>query len=166
EQQSTGFFGIGLPRLHSTWEVLAGTSGLLLVSPVLPAATYGLVLLARTRPLEALVAASVTAFFLVLECGYYVPYGGTKLGPRFIVPALPFLALGLGPAFARRPRLTGVLTALSAVAVFGLTLVWAPNPPIHQTIWGELARLPFEGRGSRLMRHMTPNALGLTSAGS
>src|SRR5439155_1507251 len=120
----------------------------------------------RRRPLEAVVCAAVTLFFLVLACGYFVPYGGTKLGPRFVVPALPFLALGLGPAFARRSRLTGALTVLSVLPVLGLTLVWAPNPPLHQTIWGELARLPFEGRGSRLMRHMTPNALGLTAVGS
>jgi hypothetical protein len=164
--QQSGFFGIGPPHLHSAWEVFGGSSGLLLVSPVLAAAACGLVLLYRTRPVEAVVCAAVTVFFLLLVCGYFVPYGGTTLGPRFVVPALPFLALGLGPAFARRPRLTGALTVLSVLPVFGLTLVWAPNPPLHQTIWGELARLPFEGRGSRLMRHMTPNALGLTAVGS
>jgi hypothetical protein len=109
---------------------------------------------------------AVTLFFLLLACSYFVPYGGTKLGPRFVVPALPFLAVGLGPAFARRPRLVGVLAVLSVLPVFGLTLVWAPNPPIHNTIWGELARLVSQGSSSRLMRHMTPNALGFTDAGS
>jgi hypothetical protein len=166
EQQSTGFFGIGLPRLHSTWEVFAGSSGLLVVSPVLLAAAYGLVVLARTRPAEAAVCAAVTAFFVLLDCGYYVPYGGGRLGPRFVTPALPFLAVGLAPAFARRSRLTSALAILSVTAVFGLTLVYAPNPPIHQTIWGELARVWTEGRASGLMRHMTPNILGLAGAGS
>jgi len=146
--------------------VFAGSSGLLLVSPVLVAASYGLVLLRRTRPVEALLCAAVTVFFLLLACSYYVPYGGTKLGPRFVVPALPFLAIGLGPAFARRPRLVTALAVLSVLPVFALTLIWAPNPPIHQTIWGELARLVSQGSSSRLMRHMTPNALGFTDAGS
>lgn len=165
-EQQKGFFGIGLPHAHSTWEVFAGSSGLLLVSPVLVAAAYGLALLRRTRPVEALLCGAVTVFFLLLACSYYVPYGGTKLGPRFVVPALPFLAVGLGPAFARRPRLVTALAVLSVLPVFALTLIWAPNPPIHQTIWGELARLVSQGSSSRLMRHMTPNALGFTDAGS
>ena len=166
KQQSNGFFGIGLPHLHSTYEVFFGSSGLLLVSPVLIAAVYGLVLLARTRRAEAVVCAAVTVFFLLINCGYFAPYGGTLLGPRFFVPALPFLALGLGPAFARRPRLTGALTVLSVLPVVGLTIVWSQNPPLHQTIWGELARLPAEGRQSRLMRHMTDTVFKWISAGS
>ena len=166
KQQASGFFGIGLPHLHSTYEVFFGSSGLLLISPVLVAAVYGLVLLARTHRAEAIVCGAVAVFFLLLNCGYYLPYGGTLLGPRFFVPALPFLALGLGPAFARRPRLTGALTVLSVVPVVGLTIVWSQNPPLHQTIWGELARLPAEGRQSRLMRHMTDTVFKWISAGS
>jgi hypothetical protein len=166
KQQSSGFFGIGLPHLHSTYEVFVGSSGLLLISPVLVAAAYGLALLARTHRAEAIVCAAVTAFFLLLNCGYFAPYGGTLLGPRFFVPALPFLALGLGPAFARRPRLTGGLTVLSVLPVVGLTIVWSQNPPLHQTIWGELLRLPAEGRQSRLMRHMTDTVFKWIAAGS
>jgi hypothetical protein len=124
------------------------------------------VLLARTRPVEALLAAVVSAFFLLLVCGYYVPYGGTELGPRFVVPALPFLALGLGPAFARRPRVTALLAIASVLAVSGLTLVWAEHPPIHGTIWGELGRVVTEGRASGLMRHMTPNVFSWSSLGA
>jgi hypothetical protein len=141
-------------------------SGLLVVSPVLAAAAYGLILLARTHPPEAVVCIAITVFFILLACGYYVPYGGGKLGPRFVVPALPFLAVGLGPAFARLPRVTGALAVLSVLPVLALTLVWAPNPPIHNTIWGELARLPVDGGSSRLIRHITPNLVSLTSAGS
>jgi hypothetical protein len=166
QQQSTGFFGIGVPRLHATWEVFGGMSGLLVVSPVLVAAAYGLVRLARSRPAETLVCAAVTVFFLLLECGYYVPYGGTELGPRFVAPALPFLAVGLGPAFARHARVTAVLTVLSVLPVLGLMLIYTGHPPIHNTIWGELGRLVTEGRASGLMRHMTPNVLSWTSGGA
>jgi hypothetical protein len=165
-EQQTGFFGIGTPHLHSTWEVFGGSSGLLLVSPVLAAAAYGLVLLARTRPVEAAVCAVVSVFFLLLACGYFAPYGGTVLGPRFVVPALPFLAVGLGPAFARRPFVSGLLTVASTLAVLALTIVWSGHPPLHGTVWGELARVPSEGRASGLMRHMTDNVFEWTSAGS
>ena len=160
QQQQTGFFGIGAPKLHSTWEVFGGQSGLLVLSPVLAAAAAGLVLLARTRPLEAALCGAVTVFFLLLVCGYYVPYGGTELGPRFFVPALPFLAVGLGPAFARLPRVTALLGVCSALPVLAMTLIWARHPPIRGTIWSELSRLVTEGRASGLMRHLTGFALG------
>ena len=103
----------------------------------------------------------------MLNCGYYVPYGGVSPGPRFLVPSLPFLALGLAPAFARSPRPTAALAVLSVTAMMGVTLVWTANTELHQTIWGELARALVLGNSSRLVAHlMTPNALGWTAAGS
>ena len=165
-QQASGFFGIGLPHLHSTYEVFAGSGGLLVLSPVLAAAAYGLVLVSRTHRLEATLCAVVVLFFLALDCGYFMPYGGVLLGPRFAVPALPFLALGLAPAFARRPRLTGTLAVLSVLPIVGLTIVWTKDPVLHGTIWGELVHLPFDGRDSRLMRHMTDTVFTWIAAGS
>ncbi len=167
KQQATGFFGIGLPHLHSTREVFVGSSGLLLISPVLVAAAYGLVLLARTHRAEAIVCAAVTAFFLLLNCGYFVPYGGTLLGPRFFVPALPFLALGLGPAFARRPRLTGALTVLSVRA--GRRPDGRLRRRTHRSTTrsgASSSTCPSQGRESRLMRHMTDTVFKWISAGS
>src|SRR5581483_10718207 len=166
KEQGTGFFGIGLPHAHAVYEVFGGKSGLLIVSPIVVAAAYGLVLLARTHPLEAAVCGAVTVFFVLLNCGYYIAYGGTLAGPRFLVPALPFLAVGLGPAFARRPRATAVLAVASALAVFGLLLVWTQNPPLRQTIWGDLVRFPSQGRAAELIRHLSPNALGWTPVGT
>jgi hypothetical protein len=165
--QARGFFGIGAPRGHSVHEVFLGSGGLLLVSPVLVAAAAGLVLLTRDHPLEALVCASVTVFFVLLTCSYYLPYGGVSPGPRFLVPALPFLAAGLGPAFSRAPKLTSALTVLSVVPMLGVTLVWTANENLRQSIWGEMARVVVQGRSSRLVRHlMTTNALGWTPIGS
>ena len=50
------------------------------------------------------------------DAGYFLPYGGASPGPRFLVAALPFLALGLGPAFRRWPRTTTVFAAVSVFA--------------------------------------------------
>ena len=47
--QATGLFGITLPRWHSTAQVLFGDRGILVAAPVLPAALFGLVLLARRQ---------------------------------------------------------------------------------------------------------------------
>ena len=95
--QAQGLFGISWPRWHSVELVLVGDRGLLIASPVLVLAAAGLPLFARRHRREAAVCAAVTVCFLLLEFGYFLPYGGVSPGPRFLIPALPFLALGTPP---------------------------------------------------------------------
>jgi len=148
ERQHHGFFGVGVPTFHGLKQVLVGDRGLLLFSPVLVLAAVGLWLLWREgRRLDAGVAAAITVVFYLSDAGYFLPYGGASPGPRFFVPALPFLALGLGPSYRRWPRTT---TALAAVSVFlttadlmtwGLrkdTDTWYPGrgeSDVAKTIW-------------------------------
>ncbi|HEY2218627.1 MAG TPA: hypothetical protein VGH35_04765 [Gaiellaceae bacterium] len=158
--QASGFFGIGSPRLDSFADVLVGNRGLLVVSPVVAAAAWGLVLLGRRHRAEALVCGAVTVFFVVLNSSYFLPYGGGSPGPRFLVPALPFLALGLGPALARAPRTAGAVALASIIATVTLTLVWAANVHLRESVWGELARAVSNGRWSRLGRSATETVVG------
>ena len=148
--QAAGFFGIHAPRLEAVREVFVGRGGLLVVSPIVVLAAAGLVLLARRFPVEAIVCAAVTVAFLAINCGYFLPYGGVSPGPRFLIPALPFLALGLGPAFRAWPRAAAVLTVLSVVPTMGLTLTWGSTDGVPGTIWGALVRLPV---GATSLRH-------------
>jgi uncharacterized repeat protein (TIGR01451 family) len=163
--QDKGLFGIGVPHLRSSYDVFAGSSGLLVVSPVLLAAAVGLVLLARDHRAEAAACGAVTALYVLLNCGYFLPYGGISPGPRFLVPALPFLAVGLGPAFGAYPRLTSLLAGLSVLATTALTLVWANDPPLPRTIWRELAQIPFHGASTRFVRSLEGTALGWVGVG-
>ena len=147
ERQHSGFFGIGVPTARGLWEALAGTRGLLLVSPVSAAAAVGLVLLWR-RGLrhEAALAAAITIAFVLVDAGYFLPYGGTSPGPRFLAVAVPFLALGLPAALARFPRSTLVLAAASAALTAVDALTWSLRGPndsalvpsrldVAKTIW-------------------------------
>jgi hypothetical protein len=93
---------------------------------------------------EAAVCIAVTVLFLFANMAYFEPYGGDSPGPRFLVPALPFLALGLTEAYHRLliPTALLALWSVSLTTFDGLTwgmlnklfYRWAPN-----TIW---ARAP------------------------
>jgi hypothetical protein len=122
ERQHGGFFGIGAPTWHGIADVLVGSRGLLVWSPVCAAAAVGLVL-ARRRP-EAIVAALVVVAFVLVDAGYFLPYGGGSPGPRFLGAALPFLALGIQPALERFRWPTLVLAAVSAVTMTVQALSW------------------------------------------
>jgi len=159
-EQASGFFGISLPHWSSAYAVMLSDRGLLVASPVTVAALVGLFLLARRHLREALVCAAIVSGFLLLEFGYFLPYGGTSPGPRFLIPALPFLALGLGPAYARFPRTTLLLAGVSLIASITLQLTWSwsGNLRYRDTVWGELWKT-FVGGHRRLHLELASNVL-------
>lgn len=119
ERQHAGFFGIGYPTLHGVADVLVGSRGLLLWSPVCFAAAVGLVLARRWAPLV------VVGLFVLVDAGYFLPYGGDSPGPRFLGAALPFLALGLPAAWERWRVPTAALAFLSAASTSVQALSWS-----------------------------------------
>ena len=145
--QQKGVFGIGAPTRYGVFEVFSGNGGLLVTSPVLVAAAWGLILFGRRHLAEALLCAGITVAFVIVNIGYFLPYGGSP-GPRFLIPALPFLAVGLGPAFGRFPRTTAALAAVSVATVTAELLDWGYFKP-RQTVWSELAHIPAQGESAR-----------------
>ena len=142
--QHHGFFGIGVPTLGGLKDVLFGTRGLLYYSPVLVAAAGGLWLLWRRGPrAEALLAAVVVILFILVNAGYFLVYGGGTPGPRFLVPALPFFALGLPWALARWRWPTLFLAFASAVLTTIDALSWGVRPSLDN------ARFPNRNEISR-----------------
>jgi hypothetical protein len=77
----------------------------------------------RGRRAEALVIGAVGLLFLVYNSGYYLPYGGRVPGPRFLITALPFLAVPLALAFRRHRGPALALAAASVVCMAIPTLV-------------------------------------------
>jgi hypothetical protein len=165
-EQSSGFFGIGTPSLHSLREILVGYEGLFVVSPILVVAAAGLVPFGRRYRAEAITCAIVAAAFLAVDAGYFLPYGGLSPGPRILIPALPFLALGLPFAFARFRFSTTVLAAASVLATTALTLTfWRLGPQYRDTVWGEIARVPADLDRSRLATNLSKSALDVLGLG-
>ncbi len=159
-QQLGGILGVHLPTLHGMQTTLIGNRGLLILAPVLIAAAVGLVLVwqAGYRP-EALLCAAMVVAYAVASFGYFDPNGGRAPAPRFVAVALPFLALGLGPAFARWTRTVALLSAISLVGSVAMALTWQNIASYRETVWGEIARTVTERGRSRLMTHLGGFAL-------
>jgi hypothetical protein len=117
---SSGFFGIDLPRPGAAVDLLLASRGLLTLTPVLVMAVVGAVMMRkRGRAAESAVIGAVAITYFLYNAGYWLPFGGGSPGPRFFIPALPFLAIGLASAYRRLPTLT------LALAIPSVTLMLA-----------------------------------------
>jgi hypothetical protein len=121
----TGFFGIGMPRGRQALELLISPRGLFVVTPIVLAALVGTGLLFRRgRRAEVLVIGAICACFYVYDTGYWLPMGGGSPGPRFLIPMLPFLALGLATAWRALPGPTLTLAVTSAMTMLTATVTY------------------------------------------
>ena len=121
-----GFYGVGLPDPRAALSLLVSEKGLLVVTPLVVAAAVGLPLQWRSgRRMETGVCAAIPALFLLYNAAYYLPFGGQGPGPRFLLPALPFLALPLAVALRARPLVVAGV-GLVSVAVMLLATVTEP----------------------------------------
>ena len=118
-----GFFGITAPEPGTALELLLSARGLLTLTPVLAVAVFGLWLAARRdRRAEALTAGAVALRLPRLELGLLDAVRRRLARARFLIPVLPFLALGLASAWRARPAVTAALTVPSVVMMLAATL--------------------------------------------
>jgi hypothetical protein len=155
---SSGFFGIGAPRPGAAIDILLSSRGLLTLTPIIVMGVVGTVLMRRNgRRAEAWVIAAMTVAFLLYNIGYWQPMGGGTPGPRFLIPALPFLALGLAPAYRRHPALTLGLAIPSALMMLAGTLTYPLLGDGGTATW-----VSWLVHGS--LEHTVLTALGVTNA--
>jgi hypothetical protein len=122
-RQQKGFFGIGLPSLKVMATLLFDSRGLLTLSPVLAMGAIGTWLLYRRgKRAEALTIAGVCICYVGYNSGYYLPFGGGFMGPRFLMTMLPFLALPIGIALKRYPGPTIALAGVSLTTMIVATI--------------------------------------------
>src|SRR5262249_56417148 len=83
--------------------------------PVLVMGIVGAVMMRRgSRRTEANVILAVAIVYFIYNAGYWLPFGGGSPGPRFLIPAMPFVAVGLATAYRRLPAITLGLAVPSA----------------------------------------------------
>jgi hypothetical protein len=135
---SDGIFGITVPRLDSAGELLLASRGLLTLTPIIAMAVVGVVLMHRCgHRTEARVIAAIAIAYFVYNSGYWLPMGGGTPGPRFLIPALPFLAVGLAFAYRRLPALTLALAIPSAVTMVAASFTYPLLGTQGAGLWGD-----------------------------
>ncbi len=131
EQHHTGFMSLTVPHWDAIWGITFSLfRGLFVLSPLLLLAVPGFVLWRRSgeqRPAFWVALAGVSAIFL-FNSSSIMWWGGFTIGPRYLLPMLPFMALPIifvfrewaSAAWAR--GLIALLCAWSLAATWGLTL--------------------------------------------
>jgi 4-amino-4-deoxy-L-arabinose transferase-like glycosyltransferase len=156
-----GFMGITRPSAAALYGITVSPyRGLFFLSPVLLLAIPGLGRMARDpreRRTALLLTAIALGFFLYVgSYGYWS--GGDAIGPRFLVPLLPFLMLPMTYAFDALLRrragrwVVGFLIALSALNVWIQSVAGQRYPP-------------YEFRGEVVVNPTTQWALPLLREG-
>jgi hypothetical protein len=137
-QHDTGFMSLTYPHWKAIWGLTFGVfRGMFLLSPLLLLALPGFVFWWRSKQYRAefwVALGSSLAYFL-FNASSVMWWGGFSVGPRYLVPMLPFMALSLSWVFIQwRERtwfkpLTVFLYAWSFVATWGMTLAEQAYPP-------------------------------------
>jgi hypothetical protein len=138
EQHHTGFMSLTVPHAEALWGItFSRFRGLFLLSPLLLLSLPGFVLWHRSgeRRLALWAALSSVAAMFLFNASSIMWWGGYAVGPRYLLPMLPFMALPLVFVFREWGRRTWFrITALilgtwSLVATWGLTLAGQAFPP-------------------------------------
>jgi len=156
---TAGFFSLVYPRPEALWGITFGPyRGLFFLSPVLLLAFPGLYCLARRRAWrpEFWVSLWAVISFILFNGSSVMWQGGYAVGPRYLVPMLPFLALPLAlfvEGWGMRgwaKAMIGILSIWSSLAVWAETMGgqqfpdYTPNPlfgySLPRLIKGNIAR--------------------------
>lgn len=154
----TGLVSLTYPKLDALVELMFGAHrGLFLIAPWLLLSLAGFYQMARETRLRAefLVCAWSVVSFWMFNSSSAMWQGGFAVGPRYLLPMLPFMVLPIGFVLSRvRTRWMGIgsilLLLASTAGVWILTLggqefpQYQPNPWIEYSIpnllRGEVAR--------------------------
>ena len=118
-------FGVGVPSLTSLGQLFFDERGFLLSTPiVLVAVAFAISLVRRPGParIDAVVGLIAFTTFLLMQAGWPNPWGGESPGPRYMIPALPFLAVPLAMGWKRAPFVARAAAAWGAVCMGAATL--------------------------------------------
>ena len=137
------FMGIAAPDPHVIGALLVGRyRGLFYGSPWLALGVPGLIVLARRGfRAEAITCGAIVVAYLLLNAGLVDWHGGWAMGPRYLIPAIPFLAVGaMGLVIAwpegsaARSAIAWIGGAAAAASIALMLMGTAVRPDVPLTI--------------------------------
>ncbi len=140
-EHQTGFLSLTAPSLERLYGLtFSPVRGIFLISPFLLLAFPGFVQMWRQADRRdiTLVIALICAGFLLYNASSVMWWGGFTIGPRYLVPMLPFLVLPiifpLNRLLERRwgQALVVLLVAISLFSVWTMTLGGQAWPPVDE----------------------------------
>jgi hypothetical protein len=104
--------------------------GLFFLAPVLTIGLWGqgVWLREKSHVAEARLCLAIFGFFLLVNVTFNGYHGGFAAGPRYLVPGIPFLALGLVVAFERWRKVSSGLAVISVCNQLLLTATDGQSP--------------------------------------
>ncbi len=130
-----GYMGLTYPRPDVMLKLLFGCRrGLLIAAPALIFAPFGLRILCKQGATRVFgyAATAIATYYFIFHSSFLSWPGGWSYGPRYMAAGIPFLCVGIAPAWSvLTARWRKILLALVACgALFSLMAVsTAPEPP-------------------------------------
>jgi hypothetical protein len=116
----------GFPKASALLQLLIYPyRGLFISSPILLLGLPGAVLLFQEKQwrAEAVTCAAASLFFIVFIASFHAWHGGSAPGPRYLLPAYPYMFLLAGFLVSRAPYLFAVAGIASIVINLAITIV-------------------------------------------
>lgn len=161
---SSGIGGFTFPRLNTFYDlILAPGRGLVFVTPVLLLAIPGLFLMWREKEkrCDAALIAAVAAFVVAAGASVFQPGGGAALGPRYLLPMLPFCAIALAVAIERAHKIARTIIAgFTLVSVAQMLIGTCTNPHVPRGVQAAFGQYTFP---MFLDGYVRPGALAFVS---
>jgi hypothetical protein len=129
EISSSNAFGFNAPDFEALRHLLWGEyRSLLFWSPAMLLAVPGIVTLFREDRRAAWLVTTVVALVMLQVASFYSWFGGNAVGPRYLAPAIPFIAFAAAYGIKRFP-IPGAILTIGSVMLMGFVTAIAIDPP-------------------------------------